>query len=396
MQPSTYLFVIPWASHHAGGVNIVVKSLAATLRVETPLAPLIAIDTWGAFEPHLADGDLPFQFGLIGAAGIGARVRALLALPVRLARLRRLLVSRNVAVANFHYVTDAAFGVAILKRLGLYRGRLVLSFHGEDAKPPADRVRRLTYRLMFANADALVAVSHGLAHKVSAAFDLPLARVSVVYNGVDQQVFRPGASSPSIAVAAMPTPFLLSVGSYIPRKNPRCLLDAFARIAAANPALHLCFAGADGPERLPLLAEAARLGLAERVHCLVSLGVVETAHLMASALAVVQTARAEGLPLAVIEAGAVGTPLAVSRIIGHDELIEDGPTGRMFESDDAAGCARVLAELLADPATARSRADAFRRRIERDFTWSVCAGNYLRVLGLAPPTLAATTAAQVA
>ena len=44
----TYLFVLMWEPHHVGGVNIVVKNLAATVQRTTDLRPLIGIGDWSA------------------------------------------------------------------------------------------------------------------------------------------------------------------------------------------------------------------------------------------------------------------------------------------------------------------------------------------------------------
>ena len=382
MATRSYLLVIPWSSHFAGGVNIVVKGLAAALRADTDFEPIIAIETWGERYGRVVGDELLFQFALIGSDRLSARMRALLLLPWRLWRLHRVLTRLNAEVVNFHYVTDAALGVALLKRLGLYHGRYVLSFHGSDAQQPSDLVKKMAYRIILKTADAIVAVSNGLSARVSKEMDIAPTSVSVVLNGTDLNVFRPDATSSSDFVAHVPSEFVLSISSYVPRKNLGCLLRAFANLANRRPSLCLCIAGDDGPELVPLRQQSAELGLTERVRFYVSLQPEDVAHLIARARLVVQTAWSEGLPLAVIEAGAVGTPVAVSDIPGHDELVQDGITGRMFPPDDDAACTLAMEELLSEPSAAQAMADRLRARIVRELTWSSCARNYLEVLGL--------------
>ena len=382
MSARTYLLVIPWPSHYAGGVNVVVQNLALTLCSESDLRPVIAVDVWGEASPRVgSDGDLVFQFSVLAGGFLGL-LKSVLALPRRLLGLWRYLRHEAVEVVNFHYVTSASFGVALLKSVGLYRGRLVLSFHGEDAKWARSWLERMAVRFAIRQADALIAVSRGLAGRVARAFNLPAEHVSVIYNGVDHQVFHPAAYTTSSRVLSLPTPFIVSISSYIPRKNLGCLLDAFAILADEHPELHLCVAGADGPEREPLLARAEELGLSSRVHLLVSLSPAETAHLIARSVACVQPARAEGLPLAVLEAGAVCRPVALSRISGHEELVVHDESGLFFPSDEPRACALAIQALLSDPQRAERMACALHARTLAEFTWRRCVTGYLHVLGL--------------
>jgi glycosyltransferase involved in cell wall biosynthesis len=96
----------------------------------------------------------------------------------------------------------------------------------------------------------------------------------------------------------------IAVSRLIPRKGIDELLEAFA--TAAGPEDHLDIVG-DGPLREALEALAARLALGPRVQFLGHLDA--PASRVADADLLVQASRFEGMPNAVLEALAVGTPV---------------------------------------------------------------------------------------
>lgn len=74
---------------------------------------------------------------------------------------------------------------------------------------------------------------------------------------------------------------------------------------------------------------------------------------------------ADGIPVALMEAMAVGVPVVSSRISGIPELVKDQDTGRLVPPDDVAALSDAIAESLAD-----DRADmplAARQLIETEF-----------------------------
>jgi glycosyltransferase involved in cell wall biosynthesis len=141
-------------------------------------------------------------------------------------------------------------------------------------------------------------------------------RLCVVQNGVDidrvDQVFArlPGRAGDG-------TFTVTSVGQLIERKDPQCVLDAFA--AADDGESRLVFVG-EGHLRAPLTAEIRARGLAERLE-LTGLVPRETVyeHLSRTHL-FVSASRGEGLPVAVLEAMACRCPVVLSDIPPHREI----------------------------------------------------------------------------
>ncbi len=215
---------------------------------------------------------------------------------------------------------------------------------------------------------------------MSSQFSIPLSRIDVIVNGVDASVFdgagRPGTQLPR----ELPSTFIVNVGAFIPRKNHALLLQALSLLKNRYPALHVCIAGADGDER-GVLEDAARAqGLSERVHLFVELDQFQVALLLSKATLCVQTSLAESFPLAVLEAGASGIPVAVSDIPGHRELVCNGRTGRLFPLGDPSACANAIAAILDNPDAAARVAGEQKARMRKELTWVSSMQKYERLV----------------
>jgi glycosyltransferase involved in cell wall biosynthesis len=139
---------------------------------------------------------------------------------------------------------------------------------------------------------------------------------------------------------------ITSVGRLSAEKGQAGLLEAFATIAGEFDKVTLHFIG-DGPEREVLESRAAELGLAEKVVFAGGLGETDTLEQIAQSDALVLPSFMEGLPIVLMEAMAVGTPVIASRVAGIPELVEDGRSGLLFtpsDWDELASCMRRLIE----------------------------------------------------
>jgi glycosyltransferase involved in cell wall biosynthesis len=135
-------------------------------------------------------------------------------------------------------------------------------------------------------------------------------------------------------------PFVLNVGSNLPRKNKPGAVRAFARAASSWPG-NLVFCGADVPE--PARAEAARLGVEGRVFAVPAPtnAQLEAAYNLAHAL--LFPSKCEGFGWPVIEAQACGCPVICSDRTSLPEV--GGDAALTHALDDEAGMAASILKL---------------------------------------------------
>ncbi len=370
------MLVLPWEPHNVGGVSNVVNNLSRAMAAEGVFRPLIAVNRYSVSKPVQERDYRLFDFSILLAATPWGLLRAALKAPSRAWRTLQVLRENDVGVVNFHYPGLAPLGVTLLKRLGLWRGRLLLSYHGTDVWPPHNRIERWALRLIHNSSHRLVACSNSLGERMVREFAVPRSKVAVIFNGVDESVFDGRIQSDADARLKLPEWYVMNVGSFIPRKNHLLLLEAFAQIATRYPGLHLCIAGAEGAERPAVEAAIERLGLKGRVRLYVDLNQADVATLLARAAVCVQPSLAESFPLALLEAAASGTPVVASNIPGHDELVHERVTGLLFPLGDVDACASAIAAILDDPGSASTMASAQSDRVRRKFTLVSCLREY--------------------
>ncbi len=184
------------------------------------------------------------------------------------------------------------------------------------------------------------------------------ARIRIVHNGT------PAPPSTTVARAAEPT--LLVLGRLVPHKRVEIALRTLHALVPDHPGAQLVVAGR-GWWLAPLRAEAARLGVADRVRFVGHVGDVEKARLLAEAWLLLVPSLKEGWGLSVIEAASHGTPAVAFRHAGGvAESVVDHRTGLLAEGEDE--FARHCADLLADASRRTAMGTAARTHAAR-FSW---------------------------
>jgi glycosyltransferase involved in cell wall biosynthesis len=202
--------------------------------------------------------------------------------------------------------------------------------------------------------------------------------VRVIPLGVSP-VFAPSAPDEVAAclkARSLPTGYLLYVGARKPHKNLPLLLEALARIRAAErPPLVL--SGARWETGDPLALLAGRLGLGAAVHFAGDLRDEPTLACVYSGAALyVQPSLKEGFGLPPLEAMACGTPVLSSNGGALPESV--GDAAEMLPPRDPDAWAQAIAALLGDAAR---RGELSRRGLAhaRAFTWKRTAERTLDV-----------------
>jgi glycosyltransferase involved in cell wall biosynthesis len=172
--------------------------------------------------------------------------------------------------------------------------------------------------------------------------------VVVLPTGVDLDAFRPGDREAARRALGLPpaAPLCLYVGRLDREKNLEFLLDAFALVAARQPAARLVVVGR-GTRESRLRRHAARLPAGDRILFAggVAPDVAPRYFQAADVFLFASTTETQGL--AVLEAMAAGRPVVAVRASGVEEAVVDGVTGLLVAEDLDVFAAAVI-QVLAD------------------------------------------------
>ncbi len=290
-------------------------------------------------------------------------------------RLREELVRFAPEVLHTHASKAGALGRRAARAGALSRVARVHTFHGHVLEgyfaPALSRRLIRAERALARETDRVVAVSHATADDLVRLGVVPEEKLVVIQPGIELEpllAIERGESRPTgergplrELIGAGPGDFVVGVvGRLAEVKRPELALEVFRLLQARHAHLHLCFVG-DGPLRRSLERGIAALGAVgeRRVHLL---GAREdVAGVLPELDALLSTSRAEGLPVALIEAGAAGLPAVASDVGGVGELVAHERTGFLGRSVEE--LAFGLAKLLEDPREARAMGARARLRV---------------------------------
>lgn len=281
-----------------------------------------------------------------GAALIGKRLHGLDKSPGRdlttVFRLTRLLRQLGPIAVHTHHIGPLLYGGLAARLAGVRR--LVHTEH--DAWHLASPRRRKLQRAALALfRPRLVADARLVGAAVKKA--IPSSQPQIIPNGVDTVHFSPGDRTAARLEFGLPQSARLigSAGRLEPVKGHDLLIAALAKLPAD---VVLAIAG-DGSYRSDLEIQAASLGLSERVYLL---GHVDNIANFYRGLDVFcLPSKAEGLPLALLEAQACGVPAVAADVGAVCEVLAPGaslavPAG---DSDQLADGIRQMLERQAPP-----------------------------------------------
>jgi starch synthase len=241
----------------------------------------------------------------------------------------------------------------------------------------------------FTGAAAIIAVSDGMRRDILRSYPwLDERKVLTVHNGIDLERWKSVDDKDLVRSLGIDPdrPSVVFVGRITRQKGLPYLLRAAAMLPP-EVQLVLCAGAPDTPE---ILAEV-QAGVAElqtRRSGVVWLDRLlsqnELSAVLTQATTFVCPSVYEPLGIVNLEAMACSAPVVGTATGGIPEVVEDGVTGRLVpieQLDDGTGTpidpdrfvadlARILTEVVSDPAAARRMGEAGRRRAETAFSWT--------------------------
>ncbi len=275
-------------------------------------------------------------------------------------RLGALIDEERVDLIHCHRHKAALYGTLAARR-SRRKIPVVVTVHG--MRRTRTFLRRLTNRFLFPRIAAVLAVSEAVRKDLLRTNPgLDPAKVSVVRNGIDLSQFplrrrkMRGESGPVFG----------TVGRLAPTKGYDLLLQAMASLLPRFPKAEFRLAGA-GPLEGPLKEEASRLGIRDRV---IFAGFVkEVPSFLKDLDFFILPSRAEGLPLALLEAMAVGVPVIASSAGGIPEVLNDPGCGLLFPVGSVESLEQTMVKAAEfSQGEYQERVTAARKRVEDVFS----------------------------
>ncbi len=222
-------------------------------------------------------------------------------------------------------------------------------------------------------ASHIIAVSQNTRNDLTKYLRIPQDRISVVYNGVDHNIFKP------YNIKLLDKPYVLYIGSERPRKNLGRLFEAFAKLKGEFPELKLVKIGIPGRSerfREDTMKKLGRLGIIRDVIFVDYASELTLAHYYSSAALLAYPSFYEGFGLPPLEAMACGCPVVTSNVSSLPEVV--GEAGIMANPYDTDSLAQAMRQVLTDD---KLRDDMVRKGVEqaKRFSWEKTARETLEV-----------------
>ncbi len=216
-------------------------------------------------------------------------------------------------------------------------------------------------------ADALQVISPQLETYVNG-WSRPPSQVFMIPNGVDPSEYDPNRSQRNVRDEfriPADAPIVGSAGRLDPIKGYDRLIRAFKTVTHAIPDARLMLIG-DGPDRQRLEQVAHNENLQD--HIIFTGYKSDVKPYLAAFSLFVCSSHSEGVPNAMLEAMAMGTPILSTRVGGIESVVDDDREGRLVTNNHPETLSHAINNMLSDPETLQTMSRAARERIVRDLS----------------------------
>lgn len=355
-----------------GMTQFVLKLLEGLTQYEVSLD---LVSDWAEGRPYVKD--VPAQVRVIDLnSKADVRTQSAFKLVLPLARYLR-EEQPDALLSHLTYINVAAVMARAIARVPTYLALIENNPLIRDPKvknKPPSQLLSLLIRWLYPQADAIVAVSQGMAQSFASELQLPPALIKVIYNPVVSPALQAKVQAEVDHPWFQPNqpPVFLFAGRLTAQKDPLMLLEAFALLRQQRPARLLILG--EGALRQPMQVAIAELGLASDV-AMPGFDSNPYAY-MSRATGFVLSSRWEGLPTVLIEALACGCQVVSTDCpYGPAEILAEGQYGWLTPVGDAQAFAQAMQQLIEKPLNPQE----LKQRAE-EFTVERAASRYLQLV----------------
>ena len=286
--------------------------------------------------------------------------------------LRRLVSSGRYSIVQSQHEKADVLNALLPKR----RGVIHISNRRDMGFKKSSRLKR-AFRLLNHRFDRVIAPARQIIDALASLERLPPGRATVIHNGVDTERFQPrdgawhNARRCELGIAAGVVVFCC-VARLTEVKCPLVLVDAFARLHAQFPDVHLLLAG-DGPMADEVRRKVDETGLSRHIDLL---GSVSVDDLLPACDVVVLASSSEGMSNALLEAMACGLPVVATAVGGNLQLVRPGINGVLVPAHDPAALAEAMLSLARDSGRRHELGERARRMVLEEFSSLRMIGEY--------------------
>lgn len=255
----------------------------------------------------------------------------------------------------------------LLRDMGAISGQLVTTFHGVDMSQNLKLLGDDLYSPLFKAGDRFLPISQHWQNRLIELGCDP-KKITIHRMGIDPDKF---AFKPRFPDPPAPTQ-LISVSRLAEKKGIEYGIRSVAALIQAGLAVEYSIIG-DGDLKAPLAALIAQLNIGHAIHLLGPknhaevLEALDRSHILLAPSITATDGNQEGIPVALMEAMAMGLPVVSTYHSGIPELVEDGRCGYLVPERDVDALTEQLKHLVQQPELWLAMGTAGRQKVESEY-----------------------------